>query len=284
VVPGRSPKKGCGSRERHQRQLRLSSDPEARRRDIQERKLVRRFAEHLENLNPEQSKAMRIVLESEAPMSRAEKEAFRFFEHRVRPDSDGEALSKPNEVTGEEKRALEALRVWSQSWQQRHLAEMYRRFPNSPSLLRSIRKLQRGSLLNELDLGFLEQRIEGDRTVTDRQAQDLKTYLAWRSEQVEKRVAQKDLLGRLRSSRDQETRAIDLEQLRYCRGCEQIAVSSTQGELRSFEQCPFCYGGLINLGQAVSEGLAVPDERGFWTVRHPPMPDWVGQSGLRSRG
>jgi hypothetical protein len=97
-------------------------------------------------------------------------------------------------------------------------------------------------------------------------------------------VAQKDLLGRLRSSKDQEAKAIDLEQLRYCKGCEQIAVSSTNGELRSFEQCPFCYGGLMNLGQAVSAGLAVPDDRGFWTVRHPPMPDWLAQAGLRSRG
>lgn len=274
----------AAEQQRHQRQLRLCCDPEARRRDIQERKLVRSFAEHLENLDPEHRKALQIVLESEAPMSRAEKEAFRFFEHRVRPDGDGEARSKPIEVTGEEKRALEALRVWSQNWQQRHLAEMYRRFPHSASLLRSIRKLQRGSLLNELDLGFLEQRIEGDRTVTARQAQDLKSYLAWRTEQVDKNVAQKDLLGRLRSSKEQEARAIDLEQLRYCEGCEQIAVSSTQGELRSFEQCPFCCGGLMNLGQAVSEGLAVPDERGFWAVCHPPMPDWVAPAGLRSRG
>lgn len=78
--------------------------------------------------------------------------------------------------------------------------------------------------------------------------------------------------------------AINLEQLRYCKECEQIAVSSTQGELRSFEQCPFCYGGLMNLGKAVSEGLAMADERGFWTVCHPPMPDWVAPAGLPSRG
>ena len=70
---------------RHQHQERLAADPEARRSDIQTRDLLHKYANHLDELEDEPQKAMRIMLDSTSPMSRIEKAAFGFFERRVIP-------------------------------------------------------------------------------------------------------------------------------------------------------------------------------------------------------
>lgn len=263
---------------RHQHQERLAADPDARRSEIQARDLIHKYDNHLDELEDEPQKAMRILLESTSPMSRIEKAAFGFFERRVNPNGDGEPIGKPIEVSDQESEATETLRLWTLQKQQEHLGQLYGRFPESPTVISSIRRLESQLLLSAIDLRFLDSQIEGDFTVHRRQGNDRATYLTWRDSEVRQSIAQGRLIERLRTSRDQEAKAIDLERLSICTRCEQVVVTSTGGGGLGIESCPFCRNSAIRLKVAVSQGLALPDGEGFWRVCHPPMPEWIASN------
>lgn len=81
-------------------------------------------------------------MESTSPMSRIEKAAFGFFERRVDPNGDGKPISKPIEVSDQESEATETLRLWTLRKQQEHLGQLYGRFPESPTVISSIRRTE----------------------------------------------------------------------------------------------------------------------------------------------
>jgi hypothetical protein len=271
-----------------ERRARLLADPEALRRMVQARSRgsgygVSAYDEHLRELDHEDRQALQMLLEETEPMGELERRAYRFFQRRTALDSMDQPHSATDriELSDEEREAIATLRAAYLGRHRDVVASLHARYPYLPWVLRAIRQVDADHVLDRWVWRERHSRTKKDLAELKRlQGREL-DYLQWRNMEVSERQWGSGWFRRHGSRHPRRlARAIDEEQLRACLACEQLVVASGDDPLhRPGSPCPFCGDRekLLSPSAAQAAGLLEPDGRGFWRVRHGPMPGWAEQ-------
>jgi hypothetical protein len=144
-------------------------------------------------------------------------------------------------------------------------------------VLRAIRHLDAGRLLTSTDEEFIEQNIRNDLTILKRTYGRKLDYLSWRNKKIEELRVQTPAIQRLIFDRQATATELDHRHLRFCSGCEQIAIpSEADGHRGGDVTCPFCYHNAnMTFDDARRQGFVRPDDDGFWEECHRPVPAWA---------
>lgn len=265
------------------RRASILKDPDALRGEFathrSRRTGIDEFNSHLRGLGGEESKALRILLESTEPMSGVERQAFEFFVRRTLFDGDQpRAVPETVPPDRDDQRVIEALRRLVLRRQKGRVASLHARYPQCPSLLGVIRMLDEGTLLSHIEQQGLGDRVRKDLVNLKRDDGRARDYLHWRSQRAREKKQWSRGLNKLRPVELFEAE-LDNTHLAYCLGCERIvAPSGDDLKLRQPPRCRYCgrpKDELLSLTTAHERGLVVPDGGGYWLACPLPVPGWV---------
>lgn len=261
---------------------RLAIDPEARRAQIHAANSTLPFTQMLEasELSAKEKRAMRNLLQATGAMSAEEKEAFKFFERRLR-DKSGRRLWDMQDLalSSDERTVVAAMADAMLRDQKTKVANLYHRHPESATLRRAIKSLNEGILLDLSVASHLEEHVRSDLIKLARQEGLKPAYFAWRKWAVGKRRAADGLRGKIMRRAEEEATNADLAMIHFCKACEELLVPVIEKESYLLEaQCMFCSSTNVDpIRKAVREGAVAPDGNGFWEVKRPPLPGWVSE-------
>jgi len=242
---------------------------------------INTYDEQLQSLAENDSAALRLLLNATDPMTPLERRAWGFFARRTeinrylgRPIE----LSEQFPMSSEEREAITSL---GEDWfarQREFVASLHARYPNLPWVLRAIREVDAGKLLDDRTWRKRHDRTKNDLVEMRRLQGRSLDYPKWREQEVSRRRWGASLIARhTAKSRCRLARAIDEEQLRVCPECEQLVVPSRDDLRYQVGYCPFCGSRekLVSISEAEEAGLVEPDGEGFWQVRHGSVPGWA---------
>jgi hypothetical protein len=239
------------------------------------------YSLHLRELEDEQAAALQTLLEETERMGEVERRAYSFFQRRTKLDCwwQPQATGKQVPLSEEERQAIDELRASYLTRQRRAVADLHARYPYLPWLLRAMRRLDEGLLLEPSVWRSRHQTTKSQLAETKRLDGRTLDYLQWRVGEVKQRRWNSGWIKKLGSARpDRLAQAIDRERLMVCPGCEVIVVPREEDfRWGPGPPCPFCGNreDLLPLVEAKASGLVEPDEEGFRRVRHSPVPGWA---------
>lgn len=208
------------ARERQREHLR--TDPEARRAHLQEHPI--RFHGHLDQFGAAGATARSLLLASTERMNETERDAFNALVRQL-DDDPLKAAPAPAPVapSWSETQAIELLVDMYRRRQRQRLNELTARYGDGPTLRSYQRDLDEGQLLGPASSEALEERVRRDQASQRTQERLRLAYLDRRDRQARQRKREAGLASRLTQGAAAMYAVIDLEQLRICRRCDEIA-------------------------------------------------------------
>lgn len=255
------------------------------RKEIQECGFSRSFEDLAEAFDQRGSLALKLLLQRDHEMDATERAAFAFFSRRLAWSRPGElcAADDPSPPSEQERRAVGSLVGNYAERQKRHMARLYALCPDSPAIWQAIAHLDGGDLLRHDELSRLPGLIAVHRDNLAELQRRRRAYLEWRTQTIGRARRAKRTLARLLFDPERAAEEIDLERLWFCKPCGQLAIPTVHDlTTTSAPDCSLCnLRAGASLAEALNEGLAHPDEDGFWAVSHPPVPAWASEEAAR---
>jgi DNA-binding Lrp family transcriptional regulator len=243
------------------------------------------YDEHLHPLAQADRAALELLLHETEAMTGLERQAWGFFARRTTLDGLGRPHAVHEEIpmSPEEREAISSLHKAMFGRQREFVAFVHARYPNLPWVVRVIRDLDAGRLLEHRTWWERHGRTKNDLAELKRLHGRSLDYLKRREYEVGQRWWKANVIVRhtARTKRQVE-RAIDEEQLRVCPDCEQLVVPSAEDYRYQVGYCPFCGSNdkPAAMAEAEAAGLVEPDGERFWRVRHGPVPEWATSQPL----
>jgi DNA-binding Lrp family transcriptional regulator len=246
---------------------------------------INTYDEHLHPLVKGDRAALELLLHETQAMAGLERQAWGFFARRTTLDELGRphAVHEQIPLSSEEREAISSLRVAYFDGQREFVAALHARYPYLPWVVRAIRKLDAGRLLEHRTWKERHGRTKNDLAELKRLHGRTLDYQKRREYEVGQRWWKANVIARHTTrTRRRVARAIDEEQLRVCPDCEQLVVPSGNDYRYQVGYCPFCGSRdkPLPLSEAGAPGLVEPDGEGFWRVRHGPVPGWANSQPL----
>jgi len=247
---------------------------------------INTYDDHLQPLAENDNTTLRLLLNQTDPMTPLERRAWGFFARRTEINQylgRPVAVSEQFRTSSEDREAITSLREDWFARQREFVASLHARYPYLPWVLRAIRKLDAGRLLDHETWRKRHDRTKSDLVELKRLKGRSLDYPMWREHEVSRRQWGANVIARhTAKSKRRLARAIDEEQLRACPGCEELVVPSPDDYGYQVGYCPFCGSRekLLTVSEAEDAGLVEPDGGGFWRVRHGPVPGWASSPPL----
>lgn len=246
---------------------------------------INTYDEHLRPLARGDRTALELLLHETQNMTGLETQAWGFFARRTALDELGRPHGVHEEMpmSPEEREAVSSLHDAFFAQQREFLASLHARCPHLPWVVRAIRELDAGRLLEHRTWKERHGRTKNDLAELKRLHGRTLDYLKRREYDVSHRRWASNVIARHTSRTEQKVaRAIDEEQLRVCPDCEQLVVPSRDDYRYQVGYCSFCGSRdkPITLADAEAAGLVEPDLEGFWRVRHGSVPGWATSQPL----
>jgi hypothetical protein len=241
---------------------------------------INTYDEHLRGLAQGDRAALELLLHETQAMTGLERRAWAFFARRTALDELGRPHAVLVEIplSPEEREVVAALH---DAWFDRHrqfVASLHARYPYLPWVVRAIRELDAGRLLDHRTWWERHGRTKKDLTELKRLQGRTLDYVKRREYEVGQRWWKANVIAR-HTTRTKRwvARAIDEEQLRVCPDCEQLVVPSGNDYRYQVGFCPFCGSSdsPITMAEAEAAGLVEADSDGFWGMRHGSVPGWA---------
>jgi hypothetical protein len=228
---------------------RLVADPEHLRAHLREHDGLRRAIGDC--LSREAGIALDLLAASDAPPNASERAALRDL-GRQHLNHLPAAYPPPtlNDVDGED---LELLAAGYRRKQQRELETLTAAHGNGPHLRKARRDLGRHGLRTGRGMEALRHDAGRDARVAQEQHELRERYLAFREAEARRRSKGQGLTSRVLRGADTYLESIDIEYLRICDRCDELAfpdirLSSTGHHgCEAPASCPFCRSRLIDL-------------------------------------
>lgn len=246
---------------------------------------INTYDEHLRPLAPGDRAALELLLHETEAMTGLERQVLGFFARRTDLDELGRphAVHEEISMSSEERDALSSLHDAFFARQREFVASLHARYPYLPWVVRAIRELDAGRLLEHRTWKERHGRTKNDLAELKRLQGRTLDYLKRREYEVSQRWWKANVLVRHTTrTKRHVARAIDEELLRVCPDCEQLVVPSRDDYRYQVGYCPFC-GSTdkpLSLADAEAAGLAEPDGEGYWRVRHGPVSGWATSQPL----
>jgi Replication-relaxation len=246
---------------------------------------INTYDEHLRPLAQGDRAALELLLHETEAMTGLERQAWGFFARRTTLDGLGRPHAVHEEVplSPEEREAVSSLRDAWFARQREFVAFLHARYPYLQWVVRAIRELDEGRLLEHRTWKERHGRTKNDLAELKRLQGRSIDYLKRREYEVSQRWWKANVIVRHTTrTKDWVARAIDEEQLRVCPDCEQLVVPSADDYRYQVGYCPFCGSRdkPIAMAEAEAAGLLEPDGERFWRVRHGPVPGWASSQPL----
>ncbi len=246
---------------------------------------INTYDEHLRPLASEDRAALELLLHETEAMTGLERQAWGFFARRTALDGLGRPHAVHEEITmsPEEREAISSLRDAWFARQREFVASLHARYPYLPWVVRAIRELDEGRLLEHRTWKERHGRTKNDLAELKRLRGRTLDYLKRREYEVGQRWWKANVIARHTTrTKDWVARAIDEEQLRVCPDCEQLVVPSAEDYRYQVGYCPFCGSSdkPIAMAEAEAAGLVEPDGERYWRMRHGPVPGWASSQPL----
>ncbi|MBA3629850.1 MAG: hypothetical protein H0W55_09275 [Actinobacteria bacterium] len=229
--------------------------------------------------------ALKLLLQCRQEMAALERAAFSFFSARVGWSRRGAltALDKPPPPNDEERRLTQSLVAQYLDKQKTYIARLHAQCPQSAPLRDAIDHLDQGGLLRADEITRLPGLAAAHRNGASDLLERQRAYLSWRAQEVERQRMRRRALSRLLFDFQRAAHELDLEHLWFCRRCRQIVVPTGRALTNGTPpDCCFCrLRAEADLPEALRMGVVRPDEDGFWSVCHLPVPAWVTKEAQR---
>lgn len=278
------------SRREHVQALRerLARDPEAQRAILQERWKdsttggVDEYLSHVFHLDPEARATLDVLIEETEPMTEVERRAYGFYLRRTRLDDENvpRAVKETLPLTADEREAIAGSHALYLERQRRMIGALHRRHPHLSWLVRTIRELEKGTLLSGWSRRNVPAAISNGLRRVETADERMAEYLKWREEAIEHERRGYGFTARtFVHTRARVARRLDEKGLRLCPPCEQLFAIAEEERGSTLRQpaCPHCGATetLLRLSEGEIQGWVALDERGSWQMRHRPVPGWA---------
>ena len=249
---------------------------------------INAYDEHLRLLRHGDRAALELLLHGTDAMTGVEKQAWGFFARRTDLDELGRphAVHEEIPVSPGEREVVSSLRDAWFDRQRQFVASLHARYPYVPWVVRAIRELDAGRLLEHRTWLDRHGRTKKDLSELKRLRGRSLECLKRREYEVGQRWWKANVIVRhTTKTRSWVARAIDEEELRplrVCPDCEQLVVPSGNDYRYQVGYCPFCGSNNtpVTMAEAEAAALVEPDGDGLWRVRHGPVPGWATSQPL----
>ena len=246
---------------------------------------INTYDEHLRDLARGDRAALELLLHQTQAMTGLERRAWAFLARRTALDELGRPHAVREEIplSPEEREVVSALHDAWFDRQRQFVASLQARHPYLPWVVRAIRELDAGRLLDHRTWWERHGRTKKDLAELKRLRGRSLDYLKRQDYEVGQRWWKANVIARhATKTKRWVARAIDEEQLRVCPDCEQLVVPSGNDHRYRVGYCPFCgsSAGPISMAEAEAAGLVEPDGDGLWRVRHGSVPGWATSQPL----
>lgn len=246
---------------------------------------INTYDEHIHPLARGDRTALELLLHETQNMTGLENQAWGFFARRTALDELGRphAVHEEMPMSPEEREAVSSLHDAFFAQQREFLASLHARYPHLPWVVRAIRELDAGRLLEHRTWKERHGRTKNDLAELKRLHGRTLDYLKRREYEVGQQWRKASVVVRHTTrTKDWVARAIDEEELRACPDCEQLVVPSADDYRYQVGYCAFCGSRdkPIAIAKAETAGLVEPDVEGFWRVRHGSVPGWATSQPL----